>query len=107
MDARRETGSPGSLVLRLSGDLTLPAASDLRDHLMDAFQQGATQVILQMSDVTAIDVCGLQLLVAAGKVACREGTRLSCEPPLPPCLDEAWRKAGLGDGIMLLEAGVG
>lgn len=107
MDARRETVGPGSLILHLSGDLTLPAASDLREHLVSVFQQEATEVILQMIEVTAIDVSGLQLLIAAGKVATRDGTRLSWAAPRPPCLDEAWHKAGLSDGIVLPEVGAG
>lgn len=57
------TGS-GSVVVRISGDMTIPNASELRERLLEAFRQ-ADCVTLDLNGVTGIDVSGLQLLCSA------------------------------------------
>jgi anti-anti-sigma regulatory factor len=61
-----ETSSnqPGSVVIKIAGDMTVPYASEIRDRLIAAFDQSDT-ITVDLSKVAGIDVSGLQLLCSA------------------------------------------
>jgi anti-anti-sigma factor len=60
-----ETPEPGQLVLSVAGELDMATAPVLRERLEAATAQGATRIVVDLSEVTFIDSISLAALVAA------------------------------------------
>ncbi|AJE02931.1 STAS domain-containing protein [Geobacter pickeringii] len=69
---RSEEAGGAALVLKLSGDMTIPWAGELRQTLLDAFDAAAT-VAVDVRQVASVDLSGLQLLCAAHRTSCVRG----------------------------------
>ncbi|WP_298432477.1 STAS domain-containing protein [Geobacter sp.] len=80
---RREE-EEGTLVLQLSGELTIPWAGEFRQALLDAFDRAAS-VVVDVEKLAAVDITGLQLLCSAHRTscACGRGFRLAGEGSAP------------------------
>lgn len=61
--------------LTLLGDLTINHVGDLKERLLEAFSK-ASQVTVDVSAATAIDVAGIQLLCACQRLASRRGQQM-------------------------------
>lgn len=55
--------------LQIAGPMTFARAVELRDALLEAVQQQASPVQLDLSDVTELDSAGAQLLLSAKSTA--------------------------------------
>lgn len=87
--AREEArGGNGSLVLKVTGELTIPFAAEFRGALLDAFDEAAG-VIVDLGGVNSVDITGLQLLCSAHRTACARGKGFSVEGLTNPVLSEA------------------
>lgn len=76
-------------------DLTIQGAARLRDALLSALAE-SEDVLLDCGAVEAVDLAGLQVLVAASKSAERRGRRLAfAEGGKSTALDAAARASGL------------
>lgn len=62
-----ERPRPGTIVLVVVGDADLHAASELRERLRGAIDDGATTLVLDMSDTTLVDSTALGVLLGAMK----------------------------------------
>jgi anti-sigma B factor antagonist len=71
--------SNGRVVLRARGELDLSTAPTL-EHALDTLDGGASEGLLDMSEVTFMDSSGLRLLIIAAEQARDEGRRLSIVP---------------------------
>jgi ABC-type transporter Mla MlaB component len=79
--------------LCLDGELTVSNAAALREGLLAALAQG-DQVELDLEEVTAIDLAGLQLLCSAHRTAVAGEKSLTLKGTLPPALQQACAGAG-------------
>ncbi len=71
-----ETQGGTSQTLTMEGALTLPCINEIRDRLLRAVQQ-ADDIVIDMREVTDLDLSGFQVMCAAHKSAIRLGKRLS------------------------------
>ncbi|TWJ26460.1 STAS domain-containing protein [Geobacter argillaceus] len=55
---------PAAVVVTIAGEMTIPYAGELREHLLAAFQK-ANRITADLTAVTGIDVAGLQILCSA------------------------------------------
>lgn len=74
---------PGVL-LALSGRLDVHTAADVRLALLDALEHGTGELVLDLSDVTAVDATGLGVLVATHRRAGRVARLLVLRDVAPP-----------------------
>jgi anti-anti-sigma factor len=58
-----------SSVLHIEGEMTIYRAGELKQVLMDALNQTAASIELNLSKVTALDASGVQLLLFAKRAA--------------------------------------
>jgi len=72
--------------LRLEGEMTIYRAEELRQVLMGAIQPEA-RLEIDLSGVTELDTCGLQLLMQAKRAATRHGGEVQLVRHSPPVLD--------------------
>jgi anti-anti-sigma factor len=86
----------GRKVVYVEGELALPAAGGLRLVLMEAMKAGQATV-LDASGVTALDLCGLQLLCSAHRTYRRNGASLELRAE-PPEVREIAQAAGFQGG---------
>lgn len=63
-------------LLALTGRLDVHSAADVRLALADAVEQGADALVLDLSDLQAVDATGLGVLVGAHRHAGRAGRTL-------------------------------
>lgn len=71
-----ERGNFGDgMVLKLSGELTVPHAAQAKSVLLEALER-LDYLEIDLSLVTAVDIAGLQLLCAAHKTAVTRGKRI-------------------------------
>ncbi len=81
----------GAVLLRLAGPLDADTCGHLRYQLAAAFAAGVTSVVVDMSEVSSIDVAGLGVLTGAAKhLQRREGEPVLAHPSpprrcSPPC----------------------
>lgn len=67
----KETGPPaGTPVLRFSGEVDLAVAPELEERLDDLIANGASTIVVDLSDVTFLDSIALGVLIGALE-ACR------------------------------------
>lgn len=55
--------------LSITGEMTIMAASAVRDQVLAALQESSTSATLDLSQVEAIDSAGVQILLAARRTA--------------------------------------
>jgi anti-anti-sigma factor len=67
---------PGTLLLRLIGELDLAASSGFREHVEVALAAGARDVVIDMADALFIDSSMLKELLRANTAAQGAGGRL-------------------------------
>jgi anti-sigma B factor antagonist len=74
--------------LRIDGSLTVARAAELHSVLLKRLQrQGKAALTLDLAEVTEIDGAGVQLLIAAQKLATAQGRSLYLRMPSPPVAD--------------------
>jgi anti-anti-sigma factor len=78
MGIDKERAAEGWLV-RLTGELGVAEAPPLRECLLSALEESAPEghLRLDMAAVDSLDICCLQVLLAAWRAAERRGARLS------------------------------
>jgi len=92
LEERETAGIPGK-VLAFVGELTLPHAATIREALLAAVECGE-EVTVECDGVTAVDLCGLQLLCSVHRTAASRNKRLTLARPLPPSLLTAVTEMG-------------
>lgn len=68
-----EHPSPQKAVFRPRGELILPECNPTRTKVMKALEEGALEIIMDLSDVTFIDSAGLGLLIGLRQTARQRG----------------------------------
>ncbi len=90
-----ETGGQGTGgVLTIEGALTVQRAAELKAMLVDALAQ-ADRVAIDLSRVTDVDLCGLQLLCSAQRTASQSRKCLAPAGPAPDVFRRAAAEAGV------------
>lgn len=56
-------------MLRISGELTIYRAAEIKEFLLQALPQSSGHLDLDLSEVTEMDVAGLQVLMAVKQAA--------------------------------------
>jgi anti-sigma B factor antagonist len=96
--ALREAQEDGRLVLRLSGDLDIAATDELQSRLDALREDGASPVVLDLSELEFIDSSGLACITRAIRDARQEGRELEVGRELR---DQVKRLLELVDGEQL------
>jgi len=65
----------------LDGDVDLSSGQAVRDAVCEALDEGAREVVLDLSGVTLLDSSGLNALLNAARDIDRRGGKLRCEAP--------------------------
>jgi anti-anti-sigma regulatory factor len=81
-------------VVRLSGELVIDQATELRDSFLQAFA-GVPELKLDVSGVASADLACLQVLCAAHRLGVLKGTRISLSAPPSPGLLQSMRDMAL------------
>jgi anti-anti-sigma factor len=89
-------------VLRLSGDVNVAGAAELKQFLVQAFSTGKG-VQLDLSGATSLDISAIQLLWAAARHAEKTKTALTATPIVPEGLKNGVRDAGFEDFPVAIE----
>jgi anti-anti-sigma factor len=88
-----EAAKRGNITLVLDGELTIRRARQIKDILLAQLQAGkATD--LDLTDVSAIDISGLQLLCSAHRTLKKSGGDLRVASQLPASIAQIVRTAG-------------
>lgn len=87
---RQEAGE----VLTIEGAMTVQRAGELKARLVDALAR-SDRVAIDLSRVTEVDLCGLQLLCSAQRTAPQSRKRLAIAGPVP----EVFRSAAADAGV--------
>ncbi len=77
------SGIDGHHEVRLLGELDMATAGDLREELVRLASGGATQVTVDMADLSFIDSTGLSVLVSALKRLRQQGGQMTLRSPGP------------------------
>ncbi|MBT0662676.1 STAS domain-containing protein [Geobacter pelophilus] len=72
--AANNTGAPDDLVVHLSGSMTIHYAVEIKDALLTAFND-SSKLTCNLTQVSDIDLAGLQLLCATHKSSCASGRK--------------------------------
>ena len=86
-------GQESREVLTISGAVTVQRAAELKAVLVDALAR-AGRVAIDLSGVTEVDLCGLQLLCSARRTAARSGKRFGLAGRTPDAVRRAAAEAG-------------
>jgi anti-anti-sigma factor len=86
---------PDGLVLHPEGRLDLESSGPLRQRLAHAFASGVLNVVVELPDVTEIDVTGVAVLAGAARHLESQGGGLVLRGP-QPLVATALRVNGLG-----------
>ncbi len=81
-------------VLTIAGAMTVQRAAELKAVLMDAMAK-ADRVAIDLSRVTEVDLCGLQLLCSAQRAATQSRKRIALARPAPDVFRRAAEDAGV------------
>jgi anti-anti-sigma regulatory factor len=81
------------IVVGCGESLTISEASEMREVILNAFQESA-DVTIECSSATEVDVTFLQLLVAGRRAAEAKNASLSVSAPLDSAVATALRRAG-------------
>lgn len=76
-DIKAEQVAPGIWVIALTGEVDLYTAPEFKQQLLDAIGQGATHVIVDLTDTTFIDSTTLGVLVGGVKRLRPDGGQLT------------------------------
>jgi anti-sigma B factor antagonist len=88
--------------LRLRGELDLATAPSLEGALSEAFDDGATALVLDLSALTFIDSTGIALLIGAiGREAA--GTTVRFVPSQAPAVTRVLRLTGVEERMRTVE----
>lgn len=68
----------------LAGDLDLATAPELRGSLEELIERGFTRLVIDLRELSFIDVAGLRMLLELDTASRRDGWRLALVPPPPP-----------------------
>ena len=79
--------------LCLEGELTVSNATALREGFLEALGQ-SDQVEIDLDEITAVDLAGLQLLCAAHRTAVAKGKTLTLKDTQVPALVQARAVSG-------------
>ncbi len=79
--------------LAIAGAVTVQRAAELKAALVDALAQSG-QVAVDLSGVTEVDLCGLQLLCSARRTAAQSGKRFALAGATPDAVRRAAEAAG-------------
>ena len=74
---------PGTLVVTVHGDLDLHSADELGDRLVEAVEDGASSVVVDLADVDFVDSQGLGALLRGTRRLGGEGGRFRLVVPTP------------------------
>jgi anti-anti-sigma factor len=77
------SGADTAFEVRLLGELDMSTAPQLRDELMRLTSEGATEVIVDLSDLAFVDSTGLSVLIAGLKRLRQEGGDMVLRSPNP------------------------
>ena len=89
----KEFAEKSAMVLVLDGELAIQRAVALRESLMDRLLTG-NAIDLDLSNVTAIDVSGLQLLCSMHRTARNAGGDIRIASPLSAAVAQMVESAG-------------
>jgi anti-anti-sigma factor len=94
----------GQVVVRIHGALDAAAAPALNDRLVDIIDsQGNRQVVLELQEMTSVDLAGLLVLVDALKRMDEHGGHLVLSSPTPD-VRQALRAAGFDEAVRITPA---
>jgi len=68
-------------VVKLSGELDMATADELRSHLYSLLNDGAPDLVVDLADLSFIDSTGLAALVHSFKLAVARGTSMALLAP--------------------------
>jgi len=71
------------LVIKVHGDIELRSAARFQDVLLDALVTWPTRLIVDLAEVTSIDLSGIDVLINAHQRGRNEGTELVLQAPGP------------------------
>lgn len=83
-----------AVILHLKGDMTIETVAELREVLLEVYNENRTQIRLSGRELGAIDFYGLQLLCAAHRTAIKKKILLSWEGGRPSQISDAMPIAG-------------
>jgi anti-anti-sigma factor len=66
-----------------SGDMTIYQADGMKTAFLGGWVRDVSDVTLDLANVTELDTCGLQILLAVRQLAQAEGRRLTLAHPSP------------------------
>lgn len=96
---------PGSILIEVDGELDLASAPHLEDCLVRAIRRDdGTEILLDLSEVTFVDLAGWSPVVEAGDVLGDRGERLQIVG-MSRCVRRLTELVGVPEGIDL-EAGL-
>lgn len=97
------TSRDGVLIVRVTGEIDMSNAGELRTAITDATPNDALGVVLDLSDVVYMDSAGIQLLYRLGENLRNRGQTLRIVvPPHSPTAD-ALRLAGIKRHVDVVE----
>jgi len=76
-DIKAEQAGAGAWVIALTGEIDLYTAPEFKQQLLDVIEQGANQVVVDLTDTTFIDSTTLGVLVGGVKRLRPNGGQLS------------------------------
>lgn len=94
------TEQADGVVVRVAGEIDITTAPVLQRHLDAAVAAKRPAVVLDLADTTFLDARGVGVIVAARKVAARNGTRLVIRHP-PPLVRRVLELADQADRIVI------
>lgn len=97
------TSRDGVLIVRVTGEIDMSNAGELRTAITDATPNDALGVVLDLSDVVYMDSAGIQLLYRLGENLRNRGQtlRIVVPPHSPPA--DALRLAGIKRHVDVVE----
>ena len=87
------TTREGKAYIKITGDLSIASASELKDAFIKSFEK-ADMIQINLDTVTNIDFACLQLLSSASITANKRGKTLSVKNPSVPIFEKAIADAG-------------
>lgn len=64
-----------------AGDMNIYSAHAMKEHLLRAVQTSASEIVLDLSQVTELDTCGLQILLMARQLAAGRAVNIAFVAP--------------------------
>ncbi len=93
-----------AVVARLTGEIDMSNAAELRTVITDATPNTVLGVVLDLSDVDYIDSAGIQLLYRLGESLRARGQALRLVIPTGSTVEATLRLAGIGRHVDVVEA---